>query len=108
MNAGWKLDILFHLLDSLSRVAQRFARSKIERQRHHRELPLVIHRERRVDQFEVRNCAQRHLLPGVRLHVDIVERMRIALQLRINFEHDVILVLLRVDDGDLPLAERVV
>ncbi len=42
------------------------------------------------------------------MHVDILQRVGILLELRIHFEHDVILVQLRENRGHLPLPERVI
>ena len=47
VNAGRKIDVLLRLLDGLGGVAQRDSRRQIERKRHHRELSLVIDRQRR-------------------------------------------------------------
>ncbi len=47
-------------------------------------------------------------VPLRRMHINLFQRVGILLECRIHFEHDVILVQLRKNRGDLPLAERVV
>ena len=52
--------------------------------------------------------AQRHLLPVGRGDVDLSQRVGSELVPRRHFEHDAVLVRLRVDGRDQPLPERVV
>jgi len=56
----------------------------------------------------MRNRAERHLISRWRFDINFVERSRFELEFWIDLEHDVILVLLRVNDRDLSLAERAV
>ncbi len=59
--------------------------------------------------IELRDRRQRHLLPRHRrLHVELVERVRITLQLRRHLQDHVIRVELREVLRHLPLPERVV
>ena len=53
-------------------------------------------------------CAERHRLPRRRAHVDFPQRIRRELEVRLHLEDHAVLVELRENDGDLPLAERVV
>ena len=46
------MNVLFRLLDRLGRFSQRNARRQVERERDHRELSLVIHRQRGVSKSE--------------------------------------------------------
>src|ERR1700680_436666 len=51
---------------------------------------------------------ERHLRPSRRLYVDLRQRSRIVLELRLNFQDDLVLAGLGIDGRDLPLTERVV
>ena len=51
---------------------------------------------------------ERHLRAVRRLHVNVFQRVGILLKARIHFQNHVILIQLRENRGDLPLAERVV
>src|SRR5947207_8431807 len=51
---------------------------------------------------------KRNLSPVSRVDVYVVERLWILLKLRISFEHDVILIQLGKNRGDLALSESVV
>ena len=92
----------------LRRLSQRNSRRQIERQRDHRELPLVIHCQGRVGSLKVAEGRKRHLHPGVGVHVNVLQRIRILRKLRVHFEHHVVLVQLRKNGGDLALPEGVV
>ncbi len=48
------------LVDGVERLSERVAVSQIERDRHRRELALVIDRERLADRLEVREGTERH------------------------------------------------
>ena len=56
----------------------------------------------------MRERAERNLLADGGFDVNIFERIGMLLELRVNFENDAILVELRENRRDLPLAERVV
>ena len=71
-------------------------------------LALVIDREWRIRRLKMRDGAEWHLISRSRLDVNLVQRTWFELEFRIDLEHDVILVLLRVNDRDLSLAERAV
>ena len=108
LDARGHSDLLAGSVDRGDRVAQRVARREIERNRHRGELALMIDGQRRRARLEMGEGAQRHLAAGVRANVDVVERVRIALKLRRDFEHHVILIELREHRRHLPLPEGVV
>ena len=58
--------------------------------------------------FESRERAQRNLRSVRRVHVNILQRIRILLEARIHFHHHVVLIELRENRRHLPLAKRVV
>ena len=68
----------------------------------------MVDRQRGVAGRELRDAGQRNLPAGIRLDVNLVQRSRVQLILRINLEDDVVLVVLLVQRRDLPLAEGVV
>ncbi len=68
----------------------------------------MIDRERRNAGFKMRKRAQRHRAAGSGQHINVIQLRRIALKFRQRFQDDVILVQLREERGNLPLAERVV
>ena len=97
--------------------------AEVERQRHRRELAGVVDHQRGVALDDPGDARQRHLHAGRaaaldaggaalgragRGDVDLAERVRSELVARRRFEHHAILVGLRVDRRDQPLAERVV
>ena len=63
-------------------------------------MPLVVVIE--LPEPEERAC------PRSRTHVNILQRVRVLLELRIDFQDHVILIELREDRGDLALAKGVV
>ena len=96
-------------VDRLHRLAQRGAGREVERDRDHRELPLVVDRQRRVGLLDARERAQRHHArrrrSGCRCRCRSSGRL---LELRLHLQHDVVLVELREHRRDLPLPEGVV
>src|SRR6267143_2058944 len=81
---------------------------KVEGKRDDGKLALMVERESRGSWLETGEGAERHLLAGGGADVNTLERIRVLLELRIDFEDDVILVELRKNRGDLTLAEGVV
>ena len=90
------------------RVADRHAGLQIEGDRHRRELALMVDHQWRdlVDRRDQR--AQRHLLSARGVDIDILKRIGSELELRLDLEHDVVLVLPGSDGRDDALAERIV
>ena len=64
--------------------------------------------QRRGPGSQVGERAQRHHLAGGGFDVDLVQRLRRELEMRLGFEDDAVLVELREHDRHLPLPERVV
>ncbi len=89
-------------------IAQRLARRQVEAHHGGRELALVADGQLRVRLLPVRQHAQRNLRAVGRLHVEIVQRRRIGLEVLPHLHHHVVLVELGKDGGDLALAEGVV
>ncbi len=98
------------LLNGGDRFAERHAGAQVERQGRCRELRLMRHQERADGVgVEIDQRRQRHELPGRRrLDVDLVERIRVLLQQRQDFEYDEIRGHLREILRDVGLAEGVV
>src|SRR5260370_12675443 len=68
----------------------------------------MIEREGGVGRVEAREGGERELRAVGRLYIDIFERIRILLELRIDFQNHVILVKLRKNGRDLALAKGIV
>ena len=88
---------------SLSEAPQR----QVEAQRRRRRLRLMIHRQRNPLRLEVRHRRQRNHRSRRALHVNILERVRIALERLVHLHHHVILVQRHVRRRNLLLPERV-
>ncbi len=68
----------------------------------------MIDRERGTARLKSRKGAKGHLLPVGGMHVDVLQRVGILLEVGLHFHHHVILIELGEDGGDLALAEGVV
>src|SRR5260370_23486033 len=68
----------------------------------------MIEREGGVARVETRESAERYLRAVGRLYIDIFQRIRILLKLRIDFQDNVILIELGKNGGDLALAKGIV
>ena len=99
--------LLLDLPDGVDRVAERHARLQIEGYGRRREQALMVDHDRRRGDVAVDQGAERHLLRGRRIQIDIVERLRAALEARIDLEDDVVLIERGVDRRDDALAEGV-
>ena len=97
-------------VDRIDRLAQRRAGRQVERQRHGGKLALVIDRQiGHMLGIVLGHCRQRdHLTREGRFQVQLVERCRIGLQRRRDFEYHVVAVGLREELRRLALAERIV
>src|SRR6202012_1248041 len=80
--------LLLHLLDRLDRLADRVTLRQVERQRHPRELALVVDRERFGFGGDVRKGADGELHPVWRRDEDLRQRARVVLELRQDLEDD--------------------
>ena len=99
MNPSRQSNLLLHLLNRLDRITQRHAGRQIERQRHRRKLPLMIHRDGRSRWFVMRDGAQGHdraigraRRAVGRAQVNRVQAFGALPELGIDFHHDVVLV----------------
>ena len=71
-------------------------------------LALMVHLQRRGIGVVMREGAERHVAAAGRAYEDVPEAVRVLPELRVDLEHDVVLVQLRVHRRHEPLAERVV
>src|ERR1700676_4427705 len=108
LNALRHANVGTRLIDHFGGGAERSTGRQVKRNRHDRKLPLVIDGQRRSARLKSRERAQRNLLPGGRVHINVLQRRWILLELRVHFHHHVILVELGENRGDLPLSEGVV
>ncbi len=84
-------------------------RTEIEADGLRGELFEMRHRQRRLHPFDARDGPERRLRPAAgRSDIELFERGRIVLKLRRRLQNHAILIGLRVDHRDLPLAEGVV
>src|SRR5207245_10004567 len=82
--------------------------SEIERESDDLKLALMIQREGGVAGIKAREGTERNLRAVGRLYINIFQRIRILLELRIHFQNHVILIELGKNRGDLPLAKGIV
>src|SRR6266566_1152351 len=108
LNAGWHVQFLLRAVDGVNRIAQRCAWSEVEGERHDGKLALVVPSERRIPGVEMREGTERDLRAVGGFDVKVFQRVRILLELRIDFQDHVILIQLREDGGDLALAVGIV
>ncbi len=108
IDARGKSDLAGRPLDEVDAGAERRAGRQVERQRHRRKLPLVAHEQRRARPGRSRDRGERHMPARRRRDVYVVEVARMVLEPVRDLEHDAVLVQLRENGRDLPLAERVV
>ena len=95
-------------MDLVHRLAERNARSQIERQSYCRKLPLMVDRQCFDLRGEMGERAQRDLRPAGASYIDLRQCRRILLELGLDLENDLVLVGRGVHRCDLALAERVV
>ncbi len=108
LDAGRQAELALRLLDGLDGAAERGALGEVERHGHRGELPGVVDHERRVAVLDGGDVGQRNLPAIRRGHEHLAERLRADLEARRDLEDDAVLIGLRVDRRDQPLAERVV
>src|SRR6266478_6823026 len=108
LNARRHVQFLLRGVDGVYGVAKRPVGSQIERKSDHRKLPLMIERQSRVARVKPREGAERDLRAVGRFYINIFQRIRILLELRVHFEDHVILIELRENGRDQALAESVV
>src|SRR4029077_5560558 len=108
LNAGWHADLLPCFVDCGGRSAKGRARRTVERDGDNWELALMIDGQRRCPSFKSRKRAERHLLASRGAHVNIFQGGGSLAKTFVDFHYHVILIELRENGGDLPLAEGVV
>ena len=113
LDAGRHADLALRGFDGRHRLAERRAGAEVERERHGGELAGVVDDQARVRAPRSGRCCASGTCwtPSAARSVgdvDLAERLGPDLIARRRFEHDAILVRLRVDRRDQPLAERVV
>src|SRR6267378_4300687 len=131
LNAWRHANFIFDFVNGVDRFTESGIGSKIERQGHYRELPLVIDGQSRTARFKTGERAERNLrrrarggrrggrgdrsagsrrrrLAGRRMYINVFQIFRVLLELRVYFQDDVVLIQLREDSGDQALAECVV
>ena len=96
------------LVDRVDRLAERDGGREVERDRHRRELSLVVHRQRRLRLGHLRERRERHHVATAAAHEDRLQRLRVLLELRLHLEDHAVLVELRVHRRHLALAVGVV
>ena len=92
----------------VGRLAERDAELRVERDRHARHLPRVVHQHRAQRRRRARHARQRHELPGSRSDVQHAQRAQIALVFRQQLEDHPVFVLRGVDRAHLARTVRVV
>src|SRR5208337_4445122 len=107
-NVGGYSQLLNRLLHRLGGLAQRHARRQVEGEGHGGKLALVIDRQESIGGLELGDGGQRNQNPIGGVDVNLVERRGVEQVLGLDLQNDVELVVLPVQDRDLPLAERVV
>src|SRR3989440_1851928 len=108
LDAGRHVQILLDAVDGVNRVAERSIGSKVERERDHGKLTLVVQCQRGGAGLETRERAEGNLRAVGGFYVNVFQRIGVLLELRIHFDDDVILVQLSKDGGDQALAESVI
>src|SRR5258708_7530435 len=108
LNARRHIQFLLCGVDGVHGVAQGPIGSQIERECDDWKLALMIESESGVARIKAREGAERDLRAVGRFYVNVFQRIRILLELRIDFHDHVILIELGKNRGDLPLAKSVV
>ncbi len=108
VDRGGHADGLFHAIDGRDCISQRTPRRQVEADDGGGELALVADGQLRARLLPVGEHAEWHLRAVARLHIEIVERGGVGLEVGRDLHHHVILVELREDGGDLALAEGIV
>src|SRR6266403_4219495 len=108
LNARRHVQFLLRGIDGVYGVAKRPIGSQIERESHDGKLALMIERQSGVARIKAREGAERDLRAVGRFYINIFQRIRILLELRIDFHDHVILIELGKNRGDLALAKSVV
>src|SRR6267154_198448 len=108
LNARRHIQFLLCGVDGVHGVAQGPIGSQIERECDDWKLALMIESQSGVARVKPRKGAERDLRAVGRFYINIFQRIRILLELRIDFHDHVILIELGKNRGDLPLAKSIV
>ena len=108
LDAGRHIEVGFGGVDGVNSVAEGGIGREIERESDDGKLALMIQGEGSGISFDSREGRQRNLRAVRGVDINIFERIGILLKLRVHFHDDVILIELRINGGDLTLAEGVV
>ena len=126
VDARRHLDFFLHFLDGPRGIAQRASWCEVERQSDHRKLSLMVDGERCIRRLHLYKSGKRNRGPAggccggvgrgcsggrgraTGANVDVVHRVGGLGKVRQDLQHHVILVQLREDDRNLPLAEGVI
>ena len=91
-----------HAVHLRQRVAERHPRPQVERQRHRRQLPGVVDRERADAAVDRHERVDRHQVAAGPADVQPRQRVRVAPELRRQLQDHLVLVVRGVDRRDLP------
>src|SRR5882762_750181 len=105
MNARRQTDVLLRLFNGVYGLSERNSFRQVERKRHHRELPLMVHGDGSGLRGKLRKGAQRNLRTVRRMHKNLFQRVGILLERGIHFQDDMVLIELRENRGYLTLAK---
>src|SRR5665213_1296394 len=107
-NGGRHVKILLRAIHFFNRLSERGVRRKIEGNGDARKLALVVDGQRRGLVLEMGNRAERDRAAIGGLDVNVLQLSRVFLKSREGFHNDVVLIQLREQGRDLPLAKGVV
>src|SRR5207245_6067312 len=108
LNAGGHVQFLLRAIDGVHGVAERPIGGQIERESDDRKLALMIQREGGVAGIKAREGTERDLRAVGRFYVNIFQRIRILLELRIHFQNHMILIELGKNRGEPSRAKGIV
>src|SRR3984893_17059165 len=108
MDAGGQADGTFHILNLGHGLTQGDARVQVESDGHSRKNALMIHLQVGIALPEMAKGAERNRVAGAGGDVNVVERLGILLEPRIDFYNDVVLVDPFIHYRDLALTEGIV
>src|SRR5260370_994927 len=107
LNARGHVQFLLRGVDGVHGVAERPIGGQIERESNDGKLALMIERQSGVARIKARAGAERGLRAVGRVYINISQRMRILLELRMNFHNHVLLSELEKSRGALAPAKSI-
>src|SRR5690242_5124093 len=105
MDRGWQNHRALRPLNRFDRIAQRHTGSQVEGDGDCRKLSLMRYRQRRRRWRVMRKRSERNRLSRVGPNVDVFERIRALLELRIDLHQRVVLIEGLVQYGNISLAK---